>query len=106
MKTTRYVLFIVWLSAICAGTKAQQISRFLSVDELFRLGMESNIQIKSANMKEQMAEKQLKSAIPRFWKPLYMQKSLTITYGLPMSTTQECGLPKRISNWRKTMSGR
>lgn len=45
MKAIGYTLFILGLSIIHLEVNAQQPSRFLTMDELFRLGMENSVRI-------------------------------------------------------------
>lgn len=62
MKAIGYTLFILGLSIIHLEVNAQQPSRFLTMDELFRLGMENSVRINSAAVQERIAEEQLKTA--------------------------------------------
>lgn len=44
------------------NAEGQQLSHFLTMDDLFRLGIENNIQLKSSGIQELMAKEQLKTA--------------------------------------------
>ncbi len=56
------VWFLIGLWIIGASVSAQQSSHFLTMDELFRLGMENSLRIKSTAVQERIAEEQLKTA--------------------------------------------
>lgn len=60
MKRFYYVL--LYIVCACVNAEAQQFSLFLTMDDLFRLGIENSLRIKSANIQERMAEEQLKTA--------------------------------------------
>lgn len=62
MKATRHVLLTAGLALIRVVAEAQQPSLSLSVDELFRLGMENSLAIKTAAVQERIAEEQRKAA--------------------------------------------
>lgn len=60
VKYSRFYCFIILL--LLNNTAYAQSSRHLTVDELFQLGIENSIQIKSAQLNEKIATEQLKTA--------------------------------------------
>lgn len=62
MKAIRYIWLLIGLLTINPNVAAQQHSCFLTMDELFRLGMENSVRIKNAAVQKRIAEEQLKTA--------------------------------------------
>lgn len=61
-KMRTYLWFCILIFGFIPSAGAQQVSRRLSLEELFSLGMENSLSVKSAETQEQIAEEQWQTA--------------------------------------------